>query len=251
VTYDLAIWKWAGEPGDAAAVYVAARQERPHAAMAAFDPRPFEAALRRRFGRANGAPLALFVYRIGMATDPPVTWVLVDIPWSQVEHVVPALQGITTELDLALYDPRAGGLLPPRPPLRARLEREGDPPLDDPDWEAVDEALGRIRSRGPSFFILSDAGGSYVQALGNQRRLTVEFRQVAPGGDLAHFVLGQGPATEEVTVFQSSAGRFAVYRHEALSLEDARRIFSHFYETGGVPSAYALREVTGEFAPPE
>src|SRR5262249_17140533 len=156
-----------------------------------------------RFGRVTGAPAALLVYRIGTATDPPATWILVDLPGSQVEHVVPALQSIATELGLALYDPRGGGLLAPRPPVRALLEQEGAPPLEDPAWEAVEAALGGLRSGNSSFAILSAADGSYVQAAGNRQRLTVELHQIDGGEAFSHFVLGREPVDEEVTVIGS------------------------------------------------
>jgi hypothetical protein len=129
---------------------------------------------------------------------------------------------------------------------RSCLTIEGEKAWNDPSWPEIELALEWLNPDGPSFFVLENTTEDYVQLLGAKDQLTVEFRHWTPDGFL-HGVLGRGQgSTEEVRV-PSTGGGVTVFADEALNLDDARRIFGHFYETGRIPDGYAVRDTTQMF----
>jgi len=132
--------------------------------------------------------------------------------------------------------------------MTMRLEQESQPPLSNPDWQEVESALRAINPKGRSFFILSDARGSYVQAAGARLRLIVEHRQTS-FWRFRHYVLGRAPERAGRISVNYSGGAIALHRNEVLTIEDAIAIFRCFYETDEVPEAYVKRDVTAEQHP--
>ncbi|MEO8379147.1 MAG: hypothetical protein ABI779_05745 [Acidobacteriota bacterium] len=126
------------------------------------------------------------------------------------------------------------------------FEIEGGKPLHNPPFELVRQLLSSINPKGPSYFVLSDETGSYLQAAGARLRMTVEHRRVTPFG-LQHFVLGTDTADETEISINYSGGAIRLRRSEVLSLSRAIEIFRNFYETGNRPEDLARRETTVAF----
>lgn len=126
---------------------------------------------------------------------------------------------------------------------RFHLEQEGRTPVQDPTLNEVNRALAGIHPRGPSYFILSDESGSYVQAAGAHLRLTVELRE-ATADSFRHFVVGSGPHSEKQTSIACMPGPITVFENEVLDLEKAVVVFSHFFTGSALPSSFVLRDVT-------
>lgn len=128
------------------------------------------------------------------------------------------------------------------------LEVEGAPPKSNPTGDGIEGALRLIHPRGPSFFILSDRGGSYVQAAGARLKLTVEWRKQSAAG-FAHYVLGRKESSSRAQeVIGGTAGPITVFLHEVLDVEEAVSIFRGFFLKGRPPEAFALRDDTARFA---
>src|SRR4051812_34895394 len=101
-----------------------------------------------------------------------------------------------------------------------KLETESANPIQNPSFEVVERVVSAISPRSPSFFILSDNSGSYVQVAGARLRLTVEYRQVTPFG-FRHFVLGRPPLAETEMSINYTGGAIRLRTSEILSLPRA------------------------------
>lgn len=128
--------------------------------------------------------------------------------------------------------------------LRIVLEGEGIPvPIADPSDEIVCRELERLRSSGPSFLALVAEGGSYLQAAGTAKRLTVEAHFMTPEHPV-HVVLGrEGPPGRATTVV-SSSGPIDVYASEVWSAQAAVELFHAFVTTGSIPPDVARRDIS-------
>ena len=127
------------------------------------------------------------------------------------------------------------------------LEREGLLPLSFPVWADAAEALGELDLDGRGYVILCGSDGSYVQVAGTGQRLTIEYRQTI-GTIYRHFVLGMAPPDGRAARINTSIGMVEVRRSEVLDLRRALEVCHHFFDDGAVPQAYALRDVTYQFA---
>ena len=127
------------------------------------------------------------------------------------------------------------------------LEGQSNQPIENPSRADIVEALQAIHPISNSYFSLSDAGDSYVQAAGARSRLTVEYRCVA-SGDFSHFVLGHAEGDFEKDVYiNCRCGPVRVKKNEVLTIAEAIEIFVRFFEFHDTPSQFVLREVTAMF----
>ena len=126
------------------------------------------------------------------------------------------------------------------------FEIEGHAPARGTAFADIEAAIGRISPRGPSFFILQDETGSYVQAAGARARLTVEFRHVTRFG-FRHYVLGRRAESNGEASVNYSGGPIRVQSNEILTTRDAVAIFREFFDAGTVSNDYARRETTSMF----
>ena len=126
------------------------------------------------------------------------------------------------------------------------FEIEGEGVLENPTFPAIEAGLTRINPSGPSFFILSDDTGAYVQTAGAKARVTVEFRE-RDGAGFRHFVLGR--ASDDTTEFsiKYSGGAIRLRKNEILSLRDAGEVFRRFFESGSISERFSKRETTDMF----
>ena len=129
---------------------------------------------------------------------------------------------------------------------RLKFEGEGAQPVADPAIEEIVAAVSRISPRGPSYFILSDDTGSYVQVAGARLRLTVEYRSNSRFG-FRHFVLGREGRPETMSSVNYSGGAISLQLREILSLPAALEVLRTLFLTGDVPAAFHRRETTGIF----
>jgi hypothetical protein len=126
------------------------------------------------------------------------------------------------------------------------LEGEGiAEAIPDPSTIIIRRELERLRTSGPSFLALVSASGSYLQAAGNARRMTVEGHVVRER-DTAHVVLGRhGPLGSHVTV-GFSEGSIDVRACEVWSAPEVAQLFGAFAATGSIPPNLRSRDITAE-----
>lgn len=143
--------------------------------------------------------------------------------------------------------------VPPRPVLRAlvaptkgglRLEGEGiEKPIADPSEHIIRRELERLRSSGPSILALIAPDGSYLQAAGSAKRMTVEAHLVSAQHS-THVVLGRQQLSARPATIASTAGPIEVRVSEVLSALEAAELFSTFAATGSVSPNLSQRDIT-------
>lgn len=121
----------------------------------------------------------------------------------------------------------------------------------NPSCEYIAERVRSITPKGPGYFWLTSAGGSYVQTAGARLKLTVEYR-LQNGGNFQHFVLGDAGGSDlSMRQINSASGQINLLANEVLDMDDAIEIFCCFLETGSIPERFSLRDDTNRFAGPE
>lgn len=129
-----------------------------------------------------------------------------------------------------------------------RLEGEGIPlPIADPSQQILRIELERLRSSGPSHLALIAPDGSYLQAAGNAKRMTVECHVVG-SQRTTHAVLGrQGPPGSATTI-PSTVGPITVSTSEVWTALEAADLFTAYAETGSVAPDLHRRDITAGIA---
>jgi len=124
-----------------------------------------------------------------------------------------------------------------------RLEGEGiAEPIESPSEDVLRREIGRLRTTGPSHLALIASDGSYMQAAGNAKRMTVERHFVGAEGE-RHVVLGrQGPPGSTVTI-ASTAGALEVRAAEVWAAPEAVELFCDFAETDSVAPHVSCRDI--------
>ncbi len=124
------------------------------------------------------------------------------------------------------------------------LEGEGIPvPIADPTPEILRRELEHLRSSGPSFLALLATTGSYLQAAGTAKRLTVEAHIMTPEHPI-HVVLGRQGLLGSATTVVSTGGPIDVYTSEVWAALAAAELFRVFATTGALPSDVARRDIS-------
>ncbi len=128
-----------------------------------------------------------------------------------------------------------------------RIEGDKQAAVDDPSVEEVEALLDTLHPKERCFFSLTDTRtGSYVQVAGARRRLTVEARQCTRTG-FTHSVLGRRPRNAKGAHINCRVGPIHLVRSQVLTLDDAKRVFRQFLETGGIPPGYELEDVSSRY----
>lgn len=131
-----------------------------------------------------------------------------------------------------------------------QLQQENEASVQAASWLEVEAALDALDPKLRSFVILSSPSGDYVQTAGARDRLTIEYRRNAgqgPAASFRHYVLGRTDGGDGLAEIQCSCGPLTVQENEVLNLDDAKRVFRHFYDIGSVPDDFALRDMTATF----
>lgn len=128
-----------------------------------------------------------------------------------------------------------------------RLEVENMSLLAGPSLDQVLSALDRLKPEGPSFAILEDATGRFVQTNGGNDVMTVEWREQS-GGGFRHWVAGRMGDAQSPAQIPTRGGPVVVRQNELLTLSDAKALFTAFYQGQPRPRAYEWRETTDQFA---
>jgi hypothetical protein len=246
MSHDIAIWKWAGEPEDAEAVFELFRTEhKAHPSLVRFDRKPLVEELERAFGDVleddDESPFLLeeITDEDGLGGSLPE---IVVFALSKLD-ALPKIAACAAKVGLHLHHPGATT----RPAPKLRLTVEGHPPIEDPTIDVLEEAVTALDSkRGPSFAVLQSSTGNYVQAAGDRRWLTVEWRE-HPGGKLRHLVAGHRPEDEREVLIMTLRGGLRIRRNEQLDARSALAIFRAFAAGEKPPEAFAWRDITSRF----
>ncbi len=103
---------------------------------------------------------------------------------------------------------------------------EGDKNLGDSDAEPQDQDV-------------------YLQAAGTAEQMTIEVQEKDSDGQIRHFILGHGPVQpgepEIVIAWEGGAHHVTISASEAFGLDEAARIFQHYFDTGTVPEDVSRR----------
>ncbi|MCC7020451.1 MAG: hypothetical protein IT332_11885 [Ardenticatenales bacterium] len=133
-----------------------------------------------------------------------------------------------------------------------RLEGEGiEHPIADPSEDVIRRELERLRSSGPSPLALLAPDGSYLQAAGNAKRMTVECHFESPSRT-THVVLGRldSPGPDAIATIVSTAGLIDMRASEVWTALEAADLFSAFAATGSVAADLSRRDITAAIAEP-
>lgn len=136
-----------------------------------------------------------------------------------------------------------------------RLEGEGIlVPIVDPTQEIIRHELERLRSAGPSHLALVTTDGSYLQAAGNAKRMTVEHHLVGLDRTM-HVVLGRQGAPGPTTTIVSTAGSVSVSASEVWAAPEVVDLFAAFITTATIAPDVTRRDIWPDVlrsqAPPE
>jgi len=127
-----------------------------------------------------------------------------------------------------------------------RLEGEGIPlPIPDPSVETIRVELERLRSSGPSHLALITEGGSYLQAAGNAKRMTVEGHFVADE-HTTHVVLGRQGVPGPTRTIESTAGSIQVTAPEVWTAAEAAQLLGTVVTRGSLPANVSRRDISEE-----
>ena len=112
----------------------------------------------------------------------------------------------------------------------------------------IEEALLSLNpSGGNAFIVLEVPNGTYVQALGRQKLVTVETRIFAPDSGYRHYRYTHEDRVGIPTRIAASAGH-EVDESEVLHVRDALDIFDHFRSSwGGAHLSYVRQDMTSMF----
>ena len=62
--------------------------------------------------------------------------------------------------------------------------------VEDPTLDYIKDRLRKLSPKGPGYFALTSADGSYVQTAGARLKLVIEHRQ-SSGPGFEHYILGR------------------------------------------------------------
>lgn len=128
--------------------------------------------------------------------------------------------------------------------LRFQID-DGGPGRPLERFEDVAAALLGLTGDGPCFAIV-ERGPSYVQAAGDAKRLTVEWRSANASG-FKHWVIGRAENAGGFTEITCRVGPIVIQQNEALTAADAVEIFRAFHDRAPMPSRFRVRDVTSMF----
>ncbi len=144
---------------------------------------------------------------------------------------------------------------------RARLSLEDHRDVLNPSTDAVRKAVHRMASAtGPTWVVLEDRSGSYIQAAGSSGRYVVESRD-AYGEGFRHWRMAVSGDTESgtATIFfrnQCPNGKhprrgcpISVPSSEVVSLDDVLESLTHYAVTGERDSTRVWHDATVELLP--
>jgi len=115
------------------------------------------------------------------------------------------------------------------------------------DWDTANKLLNYFDPARRPFAIFTLSDNSYVQALGEKTRLTVEAREYYSNGSFAHWVFGRGEPVGKQEQIKVSTGVTTVDSTQLLAMRDARVIIRQFLETRTFPTTYHRQDVTNRF----
>jgi hypothetical protein len=223
MTFDLALWKWLKprpkkiSPAD---VYAELIEDQEHPAVIAFDIEGFESSLAKEFGAASLEMLDLFecsiIYR----------GLIVHIPWSNVDEVMPRIKKVAATQGLHCHDPQDSRGLPFLAPSKRELLT---------DFEST-----RAKAEGGNPEAQARLGFFYEFGEGVTKNLESAlswYSKAADQGNRAASFNLAGCHLNGVGVKQDSAKAVEIYMGLAnLGDEDAMFALAKIYEQGnGVP----------------
>lgn len=136
--------------------------------------------------------------------------------------------------------------LPPVSPTKQGYLLEGEgiaEPLPDPSPVIIRQELERLRTAGPSFVILIAPNGSFLQAAGNSKRMTVESHSVS-AQHTNHVVLGRPGSSGPVATVVATFGPIEVHAPEVWAAPEVSELFVEFAQTGTIPIDLNRRDIT-------
>lgn len=115
------------------------------------------------------------------------------------------------------------------------------------DWDSANSLLGYLEPTRRPFAIFELSDSSYVQCFGSKTRLTVEAREISPGGAFTHWVFGKGIPTGVTVDVESSTAVVTVDETQVLAMRDARLIIRQFIESRSFPLRYHRVDISSRF----
>ncbi len=126
------------------------------------------------------------------------------------------------------------------------MEVEGCEPLGNPSLEEVTAAVASLNGSGPSYCIIQDENGSFVQFLGSAESLTVEWHICGDDAE-EHYIVGRDDDDETSVMICHSDGETEVFCSESLTATEAQPIGVAFLSNADLPVGLVVRDVSELF----
>ncbi len=126
------------------------------------------------------------------------------------------------------------------------MEVEGGEPLGNPTPEEVSSAVFSLNGNDPSYCVIQDGNGSFVQFLGRAEALTVEWHICGEEGE-EHYIVGHDNDDETSVIITYRDGETEVFTSEALTAKEAAPIGLAFLANTDLPEGFVVRDVSDLF----
>jgi len=249
LSYDLYLWHWAANdvPGRIEPILNILDDAAAPESITPFPQAPFRDALQRVIGPpVQGDELRYECEVIPARDASSAVLITLGFPASVVARVVPLVARIAEQQDLVAYDPQECCIVPPCHPKQFGLERQNRPPVYDPTWEEIAQALRSMQPRGACYVILTNRHGDYLQVAGAPAQLTLEWRKLRANG-FQHCVGGKLPSASGTVRIRCDVGPITVCKHQALTLDDILPVFQYFFAGEPIDALLEWEDVTPRF----
>ena len=126
------------------------------------------------------------------------------------------------------------------------MEVEGRDPLGNPSEQELSDAIASLNGSDPSYCIIQDQNGSFVQFLGCADSLTVEWHICGEDAE-EHYIIGRDDDDESSVVITHSQGETEVFKSESLTAAAAQPIGHAFRSDADLPEGFVVRDVSDLF----
>ena len=111
----------------------------------------------------------------------------------------------------------------------------------------ITDILSKIEPSTCPYIILEADDGSYIQAVGGLKRMSIEARIYDVDKIFKHYVIGKKLMSKVWCIIECSIGPVRILEHELLDIEDAKMLFLEFFQNKTLLENYNRRNVTKFF----
>jgi len=218
-------------------------------AIQAFDPSAFEDTLTRKLSvLRREMDLLLWVHENEMR-DGQIVAVKGRLHANPMEKAVKVIEDAAEEHGLVVYDATTVRLVGTPKHFQLRIDGQHESSGCDPKLEELMAALEIVDvKKGVCFAILSNHRGNYVQVYGCDARYAVEWRiyRDRTWMNYRHLAAGHTPVTRKLVPIGIAQKHITKFTSEILTLDEAKQIFTAFFNGEKPPKQFHWRNMTDE-----